>query len=64
MKGVDLFKVRIGVKDSANALSYKTLAEFSALPNTSKAVSLQIGILSRSLDSISSNSEEKLKLIS
>ena len=61
MKGVDLFKIRIGVKDSTNALSYKTLAEFSALPNTSKAVSLQIGILSRSLDSISSNSEEKLK---
>lgn len=61
VKGVDLFKIRIGVKDSTNALSYKTLAEFSALPNTSKAVSLQIGILSRSLDSISSNSEEKLK---
>lgn len=61
MKGVDLFKVRVGVKDSANALSYKTLAEFSALPNTSKAVSLQIGILSRSLDSISSNSVEKLE---
>lgn len=61
MKGVDLFKVRVGVKDSANALSYNTLAEFSALPNTSKAVSLQIGILSRSLDSISSNSVEKLE---
>lgn len=61
MKGVDLFRVRVGVKDSANALSYKTLAEFSALPNTSKAVSLQIGILSRSLDSISSNSVEKLE---
>ncbi|WP_180075335.1 PilW family protein [Acinetobacter sp. YH12254] len=61
MKGVDLFKVRVGVKDNANNLSYKTLTEFKALPNTSKAVSLQIGILSRSLDSISGNSEEKLK---
>lgn len=61
MKGVDLFKVRVGVKDNANNLSYKTLTDFKALPNTSKAVSLQIGILSRSLDSISGNSEEKLK---
>ncbi|UBX52711.1 prepilin-type N-terminal cleavage/methylation domain-containing protein [Acinetobacter pseudolwoffii] len=61
MKGVDLFKVRVGVKDNANNLSYKTLTEFKALPNTSKAVSLQIGTLSRSLDSISGNSEEKLK---
>lgn len=61
MKGVDLFKVRVGVKDNANNLSYKTLTEFKALPNTSKAVSLQIGILSRSLDSISGNLEEKLK---
>ncbi len=61
MKGVDLFKVRVGVRDSANNMSYKTLTDFKALPNTSKAVSLQIGILSRSLDSISGNSEEKLK---
>ncbi|MGQ8973522.1 PilW family protein [Acinetobacter schindleri] len=61
MKGVDLFKVRVGVKDNANNLSYKTLTDFKALTNTSKAVSLQIGILSRSLDSISGNSEEKLK---
>lgn len=61
MKGVDLFKVRIGVKDKDNNLSYKTLGEFADEPNTSKAVSLQIGILSRSLDSISGNSEEKLK---
>ena len=60
MKGVDLFKVRVGVKDNANNLSYKTLTDFKALPNTSKAISLQIGILSRSLDSISGNSEEKL----
>lgn len=61
MKGVDLFKVRVGVKDNENNLSYETLTDFKALPNTSKAVSLQIGILSRSLDSISGNSEEKLK---
>ncbi len=61
MKGVDLFKVRVGVKDNENNLSYETLTDFKALSNTSKAVSLQIGILSRSLDSISGNSEEKLK---
>jgi len=61
MKGVDLFKVRIGVKDKDNNLSYKTLDEFADEPNTSKAVSLQIGVLARSLDSINTNSEEKLE---
>lgn len=61
MKGVDLFKVRVGVRDNANNMSYKTLTEFKALPNTSKAVSLQIGILARSLNSTSGNSAEKLK---
>lgn len=61
MKGVDLFKVRVGVKDADDNLSYKTLAQYTALSNTSKAVSLQIGILARSLDSVSSNSVEKLK---
>ncbi|NNG81162.1 prepilin-type N-terminal cleavage/methylation domain-containing protein [Acinetobacter sp. ANC 5378] len=61
MKGVDLFKVRVGVRDNANNMSYKTLTEFKALPNTSKAVSLQIGILGRSLDSINVNSVEKVK---
>lgn len=53
--------MRIGVKDKDNNLSYKTLDEFADEPNTSKAVSLQIGVLARSLDSINSNSEEKLE---
>ncbi len=61
MKGVDLFKVRVGVRDKDNNMSYKTLKEFLDGPNTSKAVSLQIGILGRSLDSININSVEKLK---
>lgn len=61
MKGVDLFKIRVGVRDKDNNMSYKTLKEFSDGPNTSKAVSLQIGILGRSLDSINVNSVEKLK---
>lgn len=61
MKGVDLFKVRVGVRDSANNMSYKTLAEFKALSNTSKAVSLQIGILARSLNGVTDNSVEKLE---
>lgn len=61
MKGVDLFKVRVGVRDKDNNMSYKTLKEFLDGPNTSKAVSLQIGILGRSLDSINVNSVEKLK---
>lgn len=68
MPRVDQFKVLVGVEDiDTKQLSYMSLSDFAEIePPTDttkkgkRAVSLQIGILSRSLDSAGSNTEEKL----
>lgn len=68
MPRVDQFKVLVGVEDiDTKELSYMSLDEFAAIPQPTditkkgkRAVSLQIGILSRSLDSAGSDTEEKL----
>lgn len=68
MPRVDQFKVLVGVEDiDSKQLSYMSLKDFAEIdPPTDatkkgkRAVSLQIGILSRSLDSSGSDTEEKL----
>ena len=63
MQRVDQFKVLVGVQNiSTKNLSYMTLAQFAAVPasNNLRAVSLQIGILARSLDNAGADTEEKL----
>lgn len=63
MQRVDQFKVLVGVQNtSTRSLSYMTLAQFAAVPadENLRAVSLQIGILARSLDNAGADTEEKL----
>ena len=63
MQRVDQFKVLVGVQNtSTRSLSYMTLAQFAAVPagENLRAVSLQIGILARSLDNAGADTNEKL----
>jgi type IV pilus assembly protein PilW len=63
MQRVDQFKVLVGVQNtSTRSLSYMTLAQFAAVPTAAnlRAVSLQIGILARSLDNAGADTNEKL----
>ncbi|MNY91390.1 hypothetical protein D3C78_77420 [compost metagenome] len=63
MQRVDQFKVLVGVQNtSTRSLSYMTLAQFAAVPAAAnlRAVSLQIGILARSLDNAGADTNEKL----
>ena len=63
MQRVDQFKVLVGVQNtSTKNLSYMTLAQFAAAPAAEnlRAVSLQIGILARSLDNARVDTGEKL----
>ena len=63
MQRVDQFKVLVGVQHtSTRSLSYMTLAQFAAVPagENLRAVSLQIGILARSLDNAGADTNEKL----
>ena len=65
MQRVDQFKVLVGVQNFATSeFSYMTLSDFAAIdaPENEKirAVSLQIGILARSLDNTGADSVEKL----
>lgn len=60
MQRVDQFKVLVGVKSEAGMMSYMTLAQFASAPSTSKAVSIQIGLLARSVDSSGADTNEKL----
>ena len=63
MQRVDQFKVLVGVQNtSTRSLSYMTLAQIAAVPagENLRAVSLQIGILARSLDNAGADTNEKL----
>lgn len=51
LQRVDQFKVLVGVIDSTtNKMSYLTLAQFTAAASTIRPVTLQIGVLVRSVD--------------
>ena len=60
MQRVDQFKVLVGVRSATGQMSYMTLGQFAVAPETSKAVSLQIGLLARSVDSSGTDTKEKL----
>lgn len=60
MQRVDQFKVLVGVKSVGGMMSYMTLKQFASAPSTSKAVSIQIGLLARSVDSSGADTNEKL----
>lgn len=66
MPRIDHFKVLVGVQDiETNKLSYMTLAQFAAVPAAvsadrgKRAVSLQVGLLARSIDSSGTNTPEQ-----
>ncbi|QIC68608.1 prepilin-type cleavage/methylation domain-containing protein [Acinetobacter schindleri] len=60
MQRVDQFKVLVGVKSATGNMSYMTLSQFASAPATSKAVSIQIGLLVRSADSVNADTNEQL----
>jgi len=61
MQRVDQFKVMVGVQNATGEMSYMTLKQFASVPATEnlRAVSLQIGLLVRSLDNSGANTEEQ-----
>lgn len=66
MPRIDHFKVLVGTQDlETGNFSYMTLAQFAAIPAVAdakkgrRAVSLQIGVLARSLDNSGANTEEQ-----
>ncbi|MFW1799742.1 PilW family protein [Acinetobacter nematophilus] len=55
LQRVDQFKVLVGVVDSANKMSYLTLNQYVAAADTINPVTIQIGVLIRSVDNAGSN---------
>ncbi|MFW1954624.1 prepilin-type N-terminal cleavage/methylation domain-containing protein [Acinetobacter guillouiae] len=55
LQRADQFKVLVGVVDSANKMSYLTLDQYVAAANTIRPVTLQIGVLIRSVDNAGNN---------
>lgn len=55
LQRVDQFKVLVGVVDLANKMSYLTLDQYVAAANTIRPVTLQIGVLIRSVDNAGNN---------
>ena len=55
LQRVDQFKVLVGVVNSSDQMSYLTLNEFQAAGNTIRPVTLQIGVLIRSVDNAGAN---------
>lgn len=55
LQRVDQFKVLVGVIDSNGNFGYLTLKEFESSTNDSRPVSLQIGVIVRSVDNAGTN---------